>query len=49
VESPIVRRMRRPKWYLNFELACLILLAAFLAGIFVGHEIAELEKWLCCR
>jgi hypothetical protein len=49
MDAPIVRRVCRPKWYLSFELACLILMAAFMTGVFVGHEIAELEKWLCCR
>jgi hypothetical protein len=49
MDAPIVRRVRRPKWYLSFELVCLILMAAFMAGVFVGHGITVIEKWLCCR
>lgn len=44
-----VKAWRRPKWYLSFELACIIAPVIFGAGLVVGHWLAELEKWLCCR
>jgi hypothetical protein len=46
---PVLLRSRRPKWYIGWEVTCIVAVIALSAGVWVGSWLVELEKWICCR